>query len=249
MSIFEKIFGKSKKEVAKPETDKAAFSLHKKPDFQSFNDLLNQHAGLSFEKQQNFSELTKGLAWNINIGRGILSFGNIDFPIAVIGSMSFTDYSWMWGWANEKSGIPKKLLGNTLKLKEIGEQKQIEEFTDGHFKAGEGFEHKMGLIASGLLGADAYFCANYDQGTMLVSLSTNRIPKINNNSVKQVLATFPKLIKGIDLNHEQAFKNYLIDRSIKFNMQGNKIEGRKNGKVITAEFDDLNRLTSLNGKL
>jgi len=249
MSIFEKLFGKSKKEAVKSEIDKTVFSLHKKPNFQNFNDLLNHHAGLSFEKQQNFSELTKGLSWNINLDRGTLSFGNIDFPIAVIGSMSFNDYSWMWAWANDKSGIPKKLLGNALKLKEIGEKRQIEEFTNGHFNAGEGFEYKMGLIAIGLLNADAYFCANYEQGTMLVSLTSNRIPKINNNGIQQVLTTFPKLIKGIDLNHEQAFQNYLIDRSIKFKIEDNQIEGRKNGKVLTAEFDDLNRLKTLNGKL
>lgn len=249
MSIFKKLFGKSKKESTDSEIKTSNFSSISKTDFKNFNDLVNQNAGLSFEKQQNFNDLTGNSAWNIDLNEGTLSFGNLDFPIEVIGSLSFNDYSWMWGWANSKSGIPENLLGDSLKLKEIGEEKQIEELINGHFNAEEGFEHKMGLVASGILNADAYFCANYGQGTMVLTLKSDKIARIDNNKPEKILTTFPQVISGIDLNHKEAFKNYLIDRNLEINITKNKIEGRRNGKVLIAEFDDLSRMKNLNGKI
>ena len=67
------------------------------------------------------------------------------------------------------------------------ENKQIEEFTKGHFNVEEGFEHRMGLAASGLLHTDAYFCANYGQGTMVLTLKSDAIPEIEGNVCKKKL--------------------------------------------------------------
>ncbi|MCK8520458.1 hypothetical protein M0D21_02700 [Aquimarina sp. D1M17] len=250
MSIFKKLFGKSsEKESSNSETNSSDFSSASKTEFQNFQDLVDQNAGLSFEKQLNFNDVTGGLAWNINLNTGTLSFRDLDFPIEVMGSLSFNDYSWMWGWANAKSGIPENLLGGSLQLKEIGEKKQIEEFSKGHFAAEEGFEHKMGLVATGILKADAYFCANYGQGTMVLTLKSDKIPDIDYNRLEKVLTSFPQLIGGVDLNHKEAFKSYLIDRNIDINVTEHKVEGMKNDKVVTAEFDNQNRLKSLNGKI
>ncbi|WP_299246566.1 DUF6882 domain-containing protein [uncultured Aquimarina sp.] len=248
MSLFKKLFGKSEKNNEN-EINQSDFSLISKTDFKTFKDLVDQNAGLSFEKQQNFNDLTGGLAWNIDLNTATLSFGNLDFPIEVIGSLSFNDYSWMWGWANAKSGIPENLLNSSLNIKKIGEEKQIEEFTKGHFSVEEGFEHKMGIVASGLLNTDAYFCANYGQGTMVLTLKSDKIPKIDENKLEKVLTTFPQVISGIDLNHKEAFKNYLIDRSFTLKISDNKIEGLKNNKILIGEFDQLSRLTALNGKI
>ena len=63
------------------------------------------------------------------------------------------------------------------------------------------------------------------------------------------MTNFPQLISGTELNHRNTFQNYLIDRDFKLLITENKIEGFKNNKVIVAEFDNLNRLKSLNGKI
>ncbi len=63
------------------------------------------------------------------------------------------------------------------------------------------------------------------------------------------MTNFPQLISGIDLNHKNAFLNYLIDREFELSISMNKIEGLKNNKIVVAEFDDLDRLKSLNGKI
>ncbi len=155
----------------------------------------------------------------------------------------------MWGWANSQSGFPESLLNSSLQLKELGEKKEIEEFTNGHFVTEEGFEHKMGIVTCGLLKADAYFCANYGQGTMVLVIKSDQIPKVDYNRMEKVLTTFPKVISGIELNHKAAFTNYLIDRQLGINATENTITGTRNGKIVTAEFDELARLINLSGEL
>ena len=125
MSFFKKLFGKEKKNTPAQSVSKSNVVKQSKADFNNFQDLLNQHAGLSFEKQMNFNDLTGKRAWNINLQNATLSFGDIHFKLEVIGSLSFNNYSWMWGWANHKSGIPQNLLESSLKLKAIGEQREL----------------------------------------------------------------------------------------------------------------------------
>ncbi len=89
MSIFKKLFGKTEKESTEnKKTDSPSIA---KKDFKNFKDLVDQHAGLSFEKQENFNEITGGMAWNIDLNSATLSFGNLNFPIEIIGSLSFND--------------------------------------------------------------------------------------------------------------------------------------------------------------
>ncbi len=249
MSIFKKIFG-GEKSKDEPQNDFTKFSKSIKSDFHNLQDLVEQNAGLSFEKQMVFVDVIGSNSWELDMGKGVITFGNLEFPIQIIGSLSFNSYSWMWGWANTQSSMPENLLIQSNKLKEIGEQKNIKELTDGHFNVDKGFEHKIGMMACGLFKAKSYYCANYGQGTLVVTIDDNKIPQIDKNRLEKVMTSFPQLISGIDLlNHKNTFKNYMIDRDFELNISENKIEGLKNKKILVAEFDELNRLKSLNGKI
>ena len=145
--------------------------------------------------------------------------------------------------------MPENLLVQSNQLKVIGQEKGINELIDGHFNVAEGFEHKIGMMACGLFKCKSYYCANYGQGTLVVTINDDKIPEIDKDRLEKVLTNFPQLISAVDVNHKNTFKNYLIDRDFKLNISDNKIEGMKDSKVLTAEFDELNRLKSLNGKL
>ena len=248
MGIFKNLFG-GEKPKEKSEIDSSKFKAIDKTDYTSLEELIEQHAGLSFEKQLVFGDVIGSNAWELDMGKGNIIFGDLDFPIQIIGSLSFNDSSWMWGWANAKSGMPENLLVQSNQLKEIGQDKGIKELTDGHFNVEEGFEHKIGMMACGLFNSKSYYCANYGQGTLVVTIEDDKIPEIDKSRIEKVLTNFPQLISAVDLNHKNTFKNYLIDRDFELNISDNKIEGMKNGKVLTAEFDELDRLKSLNGKL
>lgn len=240
MSIFNKIFNREK-----PQIDNSKFNTLKKTNYKTFDDLVEQNAGLSFEKQLLFGEIIGSNAWQLNMGKGLISFGDIEFPIQIIGSLAFNNNSWMWGWANTQSGMPENLLIQSNQLKEIGEKNNIEELINGHFNVEEGFEHKIGMIACGLFKSKSYYCANYGQGTLVITIDDAKIPEIDKSRLEKVMMGFPQLISTTVLNHKNTYKNYLIDRDFELNISEDKIEGLRNNKILVAEFDELSRLKSL----
>ncbi len=248
MSIFKKLFG-SEKSKEEHQIDSSKFTKVEKSDFENFQDLIEQNAGLSFEKQMIFEDVIGSSAWELDMGKGKIIFGALEFPIQIIGSLAFNNNSWMWGWANTQSGMPENLLKQSNQLKEIGENKNIQKLIDGHYNVDEGFEHKVGMLACGLFKAKSYYCANYGQGTLVVTIDDNKIPKVDKNRLEKIMTNFPQLISGTDLNHKNAFLNYLIDRDFELSISENKIEGLRNNKIVVAEFDELDRLKSLNGKI
>jgi hypothetical protein len=248
MGIFNKLFGGEKPEN-KTQIDSSRFKDVQKADYRNLEDLIEQNAGLSFEKQLIFGDVIGSNAWELDMGKGKIMFGTLEFPIQIIGSLAFNNSSWMWGWANTQSGMPENLLIQSNELKEIGEKKNIKELTEGSFNVEEGFEHKIGMMACGLFNSKSYYCANYGQGTLVVTIDDNKIPKIDKNRFEKIMTSFPQLISGTTLNHKNAFKNYLLDRDFKLSITENSVEGLKNDKVIIGEFDELNRLKSLNGKI
>ena len=167
MSIFKKLFGGEKE---KTQIDQSKFNALKKTDYKNLEEIIEQNAGLSFEKQMIFSDIIGSSAWELNMEKGKIMFGNLEFSIQIIGSLSFNNNSWMWGWANTQSRMPENLLIQSNQLKEIGEKKNIKELTDGHFNVEKGFEHKIGMMACGLFNSKSYYCANYGQGTLVVTI-------------------------------------------------------------------------------
>lgn len=248
MSLFKKIF-KGEKGKQEKEIDQANFSTLRKTSYTNLEELIEQHAGLSFEKQLVFGSLIGSNSWQLDMAKETISFGSLEFPIQIIGSLAFNNNSWMWGWANTQSGMPEALLVQSNQLKEIGQQKNIKELKEGHFSVEDGFEHKIGMLACGLFKTKSYYCANYGQGTLVVTINDDKIPEIEKDRLEKVLTAFPQLISGIALNHKNAFQNYLIDRDLKLNISGNKIQGLRNDKIVVAEFDEQNRLKSLTGEL
>lgn len=226
-----------------------SFQNKTKSDFNTFLELLDQNAALSLEKQFLFGDIIESKPWQLDMSLGTISFEELTFPIQIIGSLSFNNNSWMWGWANTQSGIPENLLIQSNQLKNIGTDKNIVELTDAHFQVAEGFEHKIGMIACGLFNSKSYYCANYGQGTLVVTIDSDLIPEIDTNKAEKILTHFPQVISSIDVNHKDAFINYLIDKEFQIAITPNTVQAMKNENTITADFDALGRLTSLNGTI
>jgi hypothetical protein len=243
MSLFKNLFqGKG------PEENKDFVKLSK-PDFKSFTELLEQNCALSFEKQLNFSEVIGSNNWQFDMNKGELSFGNnLIFPVQIIGSISFSDNSWMWGWANAQSGIPEHLLIQSNKLREVGEKKNIEELKNPHFSVNGRFDHQVGMIASGLFNSSCYYSANYGKGSLVCTIESSKIPPLKNDYIK-VISTFSQCIADIEVSHKEAFKNYLIDKNYLLKIEKDTISGIKDGTIVKAEFDDMNRLVNLKNVL
>jgi hypothetical protein len=214
----------------------------------SEQELIEKYGGIALEKQFHFGEIVGDLSWGVDMQTGEISFGDkFAFPLQILGTFSHSSESWLWAWANERSGIPENLMKQALSLQKYGQDNEIDLLQNSEFDASKNDLHLIGLIASGMFNASGYYLANYGQGTMCVTIKSDEIDSSYENNHYSIMTVFQQLISLFEMNHRNALINYLRAKGYETNEESNILTGNKDGKVITAEFDNLSRLTKLNG--
>lgn len=244
MGLFNKLFGQSEKIEQTNET-------HPKKDMitcKTEQELLERFGGNAFDKQIDLGEVIGDNNWNVDMTNEEISFGaNLVFPIQVLGTFSHSSETWLWAWANSKSGLSDNITQQAQQLKKYGEENKIDLLRNSQFDATKNDLHLIGLIASGMFNSSGYYIADYGQGSMVVTIKSHRVDKIQKDNHLRILTVFPQLISQFDMNHYFALKNYLIYKGYSISKKGTNITATKNGNTITAEFDEQSRLTKLNG--
>ncbi|WP_163406948.1 DUF6882 domain-containing protein [Flavobacterium ajazii] len=244
MGLFN-IFFKKKEENTESTTNQLNIAKH----FSSENDFLEKHGALALEKQRNFFEITGGLSWNVDMDKEEITFGDsITFPIQVLGSFSHSSETWLWLWENKAGGYAESVMKQALLLKQYGEENNIDLLSIGKFDAVQNDLHLIGMIATEMFNGSGYYLGNYGQGTMVVTIKSDVIDKVESEEFSRILTVFPELISTFEIqNHKNAFTNYLTQKGYELTSNGNEVNAEKNRKVITAVFNENNLLTNLNG--
>ncbi|WP_409416768.1 DUF6882 domain-containing protein [Flavobacterium sp. PS2] len=238
MGFFNKIFGQNNK--IETQQDLIAFKTDQ--------ELIERYGGIVFDKQLDFGDLIGNNNWNINIANGEISFGtDLVFPIQVLGTISHSSQTWLWAWANTKSGLTDKVIQQALELKKYGEDNKINILKNDTFDFSKEDLHLIGTIASGIHNSSAYYICDYGQGAMVVTIKSDLIDKNHKDNHFRIMTVFPQLISQFDMNHNLALTNYLTDKGYNISENGIKLTATKNGDTVTAEFDDQSRLIKLNG--
>lgn len=216
----------------------------------NYNELLEKYGGIGLERQTSLGDVIGDKNWSADMVKGTLSFGSdIEFPVQVIGTFAFDSETWLWAWANSRSGLSEELLTDAKKLYNYGKENDIEFLTTAEFEADQTNVHAIGIIASGLLGSSAYYCANYGEGIILFTIKSDKIDSVQFNEQLRILSTFPDLINIFTLNHKNAFRFYLLGKKYDLIEEDGKITAKKAEKFIQASFDVLDRLTKLDGEI
>jgi hypothetical protein len=244
MGFLNKLFGQSDK-TEQPDKTKPQQNL---PPCKTEQELLERFGGNGFDKQLDLGEVIGDSNWNVDMPKGEISFGpNLVFPIQVLGTFSHSSKTWLWAWANTKSGLPESITQQAEQLKKYGEENEIELLRNSEFDAAKGDLHLIGLIASGMFNSSGYYIADYGQGAMVVTIKSDKVDKIRKDNHHRILTVFPQLISQFEMKHNLALTNYLTAKGYDISANGTKLTATKNGNTITAEFDDQSRLTKLNG--
>lgn len=238
MGLFDKIFGQGEK--AKPQESGKQFKSEK--------ELIERYGGIALDKQLHFGDIIGDNNWNINISNEQISFGDeFVFPIQVLGTISHSSQTWLWAWANTQSGLPESIIQDALALKKYGEENQIDLLKNDTFGFTAEELHLMGFIASGIQNSSAYYICDYGQGAMVVTIKSDEIEKTRTDNHLRIMTVFPQLISQFEADHKLALTYYLKDKGYDVSENGSQLTGTKNQDTVTAEFDELSRLTKLNG--
>lgn len=211
--------------------------------------LFLQHIAASYDKQMALGDLIGDSEWQFDMGTQSLTFGaKIRFKIQVIGTESTHSNSWLWGWANEASGIPAPMLRAGEETRAFGQQHNIRELTQPSFSLNSRVNgHFLSMITSGLCNGDAYYRGPYDGGALFMLIRDDRYPHQTINPANRVSLLFPKLIVSMPIsNHRQAFIHYLEFYLARISEVGNTVIGHfSNKQVVEARFLPDNRLETI----
>lgn len=244
MSLFGKLFGRSNKSTPADE----AMSFQDATPCSTVEELLERYGGIALDKQLNFGDVIGNNSWDVDIAQGTISFGpHLTFPMQVLGTISHASQTWLWAWANTKSGLPEGIIQQSLLLKKYGEDHQIDLLRNDTFDFSKDQLHIVGLIASGMFHSSGYYIADYGQGAMVVTVKSNAVDRSVSEDQHKVLTVFPQLISQFDMNHKNALTHYLSAKGYVVTISENNLTGAKNGNTITAEFDRSSRLINING--
>jgi hypothetical protein len=248
MSIFSKLFGNGGKETRPTSgaisTDPIILNA---PQNTNEQDLIERYAGICLDKQADLYETIGDNAWNADLDIGEISFGSgKNYPVQTLGTYSHQSNTWLWAWANKQADWPKSVRAQANQLKGYGDANKLDLLTMDSISTQIKDVHRIGLIASGLFASSAYYVADYGQGAMLFLLKTSQLITASNEQAR-VLTVIPQMISAYEMNHKNAIAHYLIAKAYAITQDNDKLTANKNGNCVIAEFDELNRLTNLQG--
>jgi hypothetical protein len=91
-------------------------------------------------------------------------------PVQILGTQSEKTNTWLWAWANARSGIPARLISAAKDLRGFGDENKIEEFTKPTWGIDKWDGYAIASVASALLGVPGFHRAPYAGGAMFVLL-------------------------------------------------------------------------------
>jgi hypothetical protein len=211
-----------------------------------------QHTSFAFDRQLLLADLIGDLDWAYDLQTGILSFGDrFQWRAEVLGTESEETGTWLWAWANDASDIPTNQQGASLKLKSLGEEHDIAEFTEPMMPLDHADGHAFASIAVGEGLGKAYYRGPYDGGAAFLLITDERLQLQVEQPLQRILTVFPQAISSMELaDHREALRGYLEHYGFEPENEGDALLLRQQGQeVLRAEFDEQGRLRELKGTL
>lgn len=225
-----------------------------------FTDLFIKHGAASYDKQIYLRAMHGKNGWGFDLNAGVLAFRRpheapLQLAVEVLGTESEDTNSWLWSWANH--GVPPTLTALALQIKQLGEAQSIQEFSQAEQDiVPEVNPQRICLVAVGVLRASCFFRAPYPKGALFLLIKDPQYKRSVTHPVRRVVRAFPLfLARHFVADQRAAFMNYLQFYRLNVTEEGNRvlaagvaprsIHGMGAPEQLVAEFDDANRLISL----
>lgn len=225
----------------------------------TFTDLFHRHIAASVDKQATLNEMRQRWTdYSFDTQRGKLimsknaSAPDMMFDIQVLGSES-ADEVWQWAWANP-GNIPARLVETAMHMRDFGQQENIPEFANPQLQI-----QRTGFLTGATLAGVtccmhnslAYFPVPYNNANLFLLLTTQVPQKFQENPITRMAHIFPQLTSGpwAVPDFKRAFEGYAAYYSLEFMREGDHvIASHPQYGVITATFNDYNRLINIDAK-
>lgn len=171
----------------------------------SFKLVLSKFGALALDKQENLSELIGETDGDLDLEKGIITFGEYQMPIQILGFYTEELNQWVWAWDSEDI-FGNNLIQEAHQIKAIGDEFEISEFSSPIIRNTFNACHAISMVATSILDADAYYAFSEDGIDIFVTIRSDLIQE--NNSVEKFRNTFYTFQKNFKVYSKIAFEAY-----------------------------------------
>ena len=208
----------------------------------TWNEIFSANLGKMMAIQIACAEhVVKNRDWNVDFDRGIISFGNDEYPLQFLGSEATSSNTWLWAWENI-NGFDDKIISLAKSIKEKGEKLNLEPLINAEIDISDELNgHTLSIVACGL--ADKNYCyyrGPHSGGAIFVAFDGVDKKVFTPVDAKDFADITVKCIQQFSLNHKLFIENFLEWNKNKYKWQENIIiaDFGKDGE-LKIEFEKI----------
>ena len=202
----------------------------------TWNEIFSANLGKMMAIQIACAEhVVKNRDWNVDFDRGIISFGNDEYPLQFLGSEATSSNTWLWAWENINE-FDDKIISLAREIKAKGEKLNLEALTTAEIDINDELNgHTLSIVACGL--ADKNYCyyrGPHSGGAILIAIDGVDEKVFSSVSAKDFVDITIKCIQQFSLNHKIFVESFLEWNKTKYKLQGDTIiaDFEKDGKLM-----------------
>ena len=167
--------------------------------------------------------------WWVNFKERYISFGDDKYPIQFIGSESFINNTWMWGW-NNINNFSEEIIKISNETFEKGSAWGLTALTDEQFEIDGVYNgHTLSMVACAL-NEENYFYYRAPHGSGAVFLAIENMPKDMNRPMD--VAEFQRVVSDTIQRYDMEHKIFVESL-----LQWNRTRYDVNEDILTANFN------------
>ena len=191
----------------------------------TWNDIFSANLGKMMAIQIACAELVvKNRDWNVDFDKGIISFGNDEYPLQFLGSEATSSNTWLWAWENI-NGFDDKIISLAKSIKEKGEKLNLEPLINAEIDISDELNgHTLSIVACGL--ADKNYCyyrGPHSGGAIFVAFDGVDKKVFTPVDAKDFADIVVRCIQQFSLNHKLFIESFLEWNKTKYKWQGDLI--------------------------
>ena len=190
-----------------------------------WNDVFSANLGKMMAIQIACAELVvKNKNWNVDFDKGIIAFGDDEYPLQFLGSEANFSNTWLWAWENI-NGFDEKIISLAKNIKEKGEKLNLEPLTNAEIHITDELNgHNLSIVACGL--ADENYCyyrGPHSEGAIFVAFNEVDEKVFSPVNTRKFIDITMRCIQQFSLNHKLFIESFLDWNKNRYEWQENSI--------------------------
>ena len=208
----------------------------------TFKIVLSKYGAIALDKQENLSDLIGESEGDLDIEKGIITFGDIEMPVQILGFFSQDLNQWSWAWDNEDI-FGGDLIKTSQEIKAIGEEFEIGAFVSPVLNSNFDDCHTIAMVSTAILNKDAYYAVSEDGIDIFVILESDLIEE--HDSLLKFRNNFYTFQKNFDIYPKLAFEAYTKLKGYGFKPHDDFAVAKIGESRIIAGFTERGNITRL----